>query len=114
MEREVDLSRLLSCVTGAEPFRSKEEELLTYVMEALRRRGPEEVEAFCRTMAGQAAELASYSPPPAVDADSARWQLELVSARCSAATQLLLLLCDPAVCGRLGRSLTYRLAACSR
>ena len=111
-----ELSSLVACLSSPELFQSSALSRLRLVkaIEELKREGPEAVEAFCRAATGPAAVLASYSPPPPVDWDTAYLQLQQVSMGCYAAAQLLGLLWDKALCGRLGSSLTYRLAACSR
>ena len=108
-----ELSSLVARLSSPEPFHPREQQL-KQLLEELKKWGPEAVEAFCRAAAGPAAALASFSPPPPVEADSARLQLQHASIGCIAAANLLDLLCDQALCSRLGHILTYRLAASSR
>ena len=115
VQRAVDeLSSLAARLSSPEPLGANEVQQLIELFGEVKRQGPEAVEAFCRAAAGPAAALASYSPPPPTDCGSAHLQLEQVSNGCIAVSHLLPRLWDQALCGRLGSSLTYRLAACSR
>ena len=115
VQKAVDeLSSLAARLSSPEVPCSGSPEQLFELLGELELQGPEAVEAFCRAAVGPAAVLAGFSLPPPTDHESACSQLQQVFSGGYAASNLLTLLCDRALCGRLGSSLTYRLAACSR